>query len=188
MGDATWPNRSGSPDLASLDLRSGTQLYLSNGSLIAKIPLKSSAKSRMASDLAAYNATGSNVPPADRLQYLVRFETADKILHIDYEYNADGSTDAFGGKLNDNDRITNGTTTLATGYHHDSGYQVSATVNNQTNTLILKAPASNYGLTVGSNLYSVASFALAGPNDANESLITNVSRTVDASPPFDKRL
>jgi hypothetical protein len=75
---------------------------------------------------------------------------------------------------------------IAAGYHTD----FAATGSVISNTITIEAPQSMFppGLGSGTQLFSVTGFSMAGPLEANERLASDVMRTVDASPPFDRTL
>lgn len=196
-GDATWPNRADGKNLTSLDAL-GASLGLEGSELVARVPLGDAAAATMTADLAAYNTSGASVPPAQRVQYVVRFSTNDPVVqagragdvfHVSMEQLADGTRRFFGGRIDANDSVKNTgspTSTVAVGYHTDTGYPVTGTV--EGNTLVLRAPASAFGVGSGTELYSVTAFTMAGPTEANDQFFTNTMRTVDATPPFDTTL
>lgn len=186
LADARWPNASGGRLIGALDFL-GSSLTLEDGMVVARMPLNNGTRSRMDKGLDAYNESITSAPAATRFQYVVRFATADDVYHLSMEAVPGEELRFFGGKLDDNDRFTNlGTSTvLGAGYHADSGYHVSGTV--KDNLLVLEAPAAEFGVGDGSRLFSVTAFAMAGPAEADESL-TNMMRTVDATPPFDALL
>jgi hypothetical protein len=185
-GDATWPNVAGAPNLRSLDLL-GASVFTSGADLVARLPLADASRAGMARDLLAYNSVVQTTPHADRLQYVFRFSTADDVFHLSMEYNAvDGTVRFFGGKLDANDAITNGTTPLGAGYHTDAAYPVVGTIGN--GAITLRAPLSAFGLSVGMRITGANAFALAGPSEKAEKTFFIPLRTVDASPPFDATL
>jgi len=185
-GDATWPNTAAGRNLPSLDLL-GASLFTSGTDLVARIPVADASRAGMARDLAAYNAVLQTNPPADRLQYVFRFSTADDVFHLSMEYNADGTVRFFGGKLDANDSLSNGSSTLGATYHTDAGYVVSGTMD--AGAITLRAPLAAFGgLSVGSSVTGANAFAMAGPAETIELLITDPMRTIDATPPFDSTL
>src|SRR3981081_1715616 len=120
----------------------------------------------MARDLAGYNSVLQTTPPADRLQYVFRFSTPDDVFHLSMEYNADGTVRFFGGKLDGNDALVNGTSTLGAGYHTDATYPVVAPIGN--GAITLRAPLSAFGLSVGKRITGSNAFAMAGPSETSE--------------------
>lgn len=186
-GDATWPNTAAGQNLTSLDELKAS-LTLSGSNLVAKVRLANASVAQMQQDLIAYNAVTATTPPAERLQYVVRFASGSEIYHLSLETLADGTQRAFGGILDANDRITppTSTATVAAGYHTDAGFRVSFSLKN--GALVLTAPASAFGVSAGTQLFSVTAFSMAGPAEATELSTVNVMRTVDATPPFDVTL
>lgn len=187
--DATWPNTATGTNLAALDLREAS-LQLEASDLVARITLADASASAMARDLAAYAAPFPlTAPPAERLQYILRFSTEDDIYHLSFEQDIQGARRAFGGRLDDNDRLLSnsrpGAPTNGTGYHTDD-VRVEARI--EDNSLVLTTPAATFGLAEGSRLFSVTAFAAAGPLEEDEQTTENIMRTVDASPPFDVTL
>jgi hypothetical protein len=183
--DATWPNRAGAPNLPALDLTAAT-LALSRGNLVAKLTLKDGTTAGMGRDLAAYNATFATDNTAERLQYLLSFSTADDVFHLSMEYNANGTIRFFGGRLDANDGVQNGTaTTVGMRYATDGLLFVTGSLSK--GTITIQVPASAIGLAVGSTVTGVAAYATAAPAELNPTagLVMNSARTVDATPPFD---
>jgi hypothetical protein len=159
---------------------------VSGADLVARIPISDATASGMARDLRAYNAVLQTTPAADRLQYVFRFSTAEDVFHLSAEYNSDDTFRFFGGKLDANDALTNGTSTLGAGYHTDAGYPVVGTLSG--GALTLRAPLSAFGLAAGSRITGANAFSMAGPSETLEKLILNPMRTIDATPPFDGTL
>src|SRR3954451_21897787 len=89
----------------------------------------------------------------------------------------------FAGRLDANDRLTNGTpgSLSGAGYHTDPGYHVTGSVSN--GVITLRAPAADFGVGPGTPLFSVTGIAMAGPTEANESSIFGIMRSVDPAPP-----
>ena len=184
-GDATWPNAAGSPNLPSLDLF-GASVFVNGSDLVARIPLGDTTRAGMARDLAAYNAVLQSTPNADRLQYIFRFSTAEDVFHLSMEYNSDGTVRFFGGKLDANDSLSNGSSTLGAAYHTDASFSVNGTLGG--GALTLRAPLSAFGLAVGSSITGAAAFSMAGPSETLDGTILDPMRTIDATPPFDATL
>lgn len=184
-GDATWPNAAGAANLPSLDLL-GASTFVNGSDLVARIPLADATRAGMARDLAAYNAVLQSNPNADRLQYLFRFSTAEDVFHLSMEYNSDGTVRFFGGKLDANDSLSNGSSTLGAAYHTDASFPVIGTLG--SGALTLRAPLSAFGLAVGSSITGAAAYSMAGPAEALDQTILHPMRTVDATPPFDSTL
>jgi len=184
-GDATWPNAAGSANLASLDLL-GASVFVSGSDLVARIPLADATRDGMKRDLTKYNTVAQSTPNADRLQYIFSFSTAEDVFHLSMEYNSDGTVRFFGGKLDANDSLSNGSSTLGAAYHTDSAYPVIGTLDG--GALTLRAPLSAFGLSVGASITGAAAFSMAGPAEALDGTILDPMRTVDATPPFDAAL
>ena len=188
-GDATWPNTAAGKNLPSLDLLGASVSVDDNGNLVARLPLKQATRAAMARDLTAYNNTFPLDNNAARLQYLVWFATADDVFHLSMEFNSDGTTRFFGGRLDGNDGVQNGTGTIVGArYATDSTIPVTGTLAH--GAITLRAPLSALGLSIGSKLFSVNGFATAAPaeSDPTAGIVTNSARTVDATPPFDATL
>ncbi len=183
-GDATWPNTSSGRNLPAFDLTSGA-VTATGTELKATFGLANATTGGMTSSLAAFNAAWPT-DPKDRIQYIVRFETAQDVFHVSAEFQA-GNLRFFGGKLNANDGVQNGTgTNVGARYVADSGYRVTGSVANDGH-ITLSAPLSDFGLHVGDTIRNVTVFATAQPSEASPTgnLVVNSGRTVDATPPFD---
>jgi hypothetical protein len=192
-GDATWPNTAAGTNIPGLDIRRAS-IGLTGTNLVAHIKLADASTSAMTGAITQYNAVTCTPPcQAQQLQYVMRFNTGNEAYHMDLEVLPDGTMRAFGGKLDaSNDYIVNPaspTAVLGAGYHTDAGYTVTPTITPGANgEIVLTAPASQFGLSSGANLYSVTAFAMAGPTENLETTAAYVMRTVDASPPFDTTL
>lgn len=208
--DATWPNIAGAPNLPSLDER-GFCLTVENNQLVARIVLRNASVGQMQNDLVAFN-TANTAPTvvgpcvsasapaacvADRLQYVVRFNTADETYHLSMEFLPTGARRFFAGLLDENDFIYNpGNPTssgvLAAGYHTDPDFAATGQVTG--NTITIRVPLANLGLSVGARILSATAFSTAGPLEAPPAqpaftrLANDVMRTVDAAPPLDLTL
>jgi uncharacterized repeat protein (TIGR01451 family) len=188
-GDATWPNIAGAANLPALDTL-GASIALEGGQVVARLNLADARPSAMRRDLAAYNAT-TCLPAAgciaDRLQYVVRFASANEIYHLSMDFTPTSTVRFFGGKLDGNDKLVsagNPTAVFGSGYHQD--FAATGTVSG--NQITIRAPLSAFGLSSGTSLYSVTGFTMAGPSEATELTIDHIMRTVDATPPFDATL
>jgi hypothetical protein len=185
-GDATWPNTASGKNLPSFDVLSAS-ISNSASTLTAKVKLADATKAGMQRDLNAFNA----VNPADtkaRLQYIVRLETASQVYHLDLEYQS-GSFRYFGGKVDANDGVQNGTNTIVgSRYVKDAGYRVTGSV--ASGVITLNIPLSDLGLGIGAKIVNVSAFATAAPSedDPTASVVINSARTVDATPPFDAKI
>ena len=192
-GDATWPNTSEGKNLQALDAL-GLRLFVRDGRIIAKFRISDPSERQAISDLARYNSVPQTNPPAERIQWTVRFSTGTEIFHISAERLADGTLRFFGGRLDGNDNLINPATLEAggAGYHTDPGYHVTGKIrmrpgDKPENNLVLSAPAADYGVSVGTRVFSVTGFTFAGPVEASETL-PNPMRTLDGTPPYDREL
>jgi len=141
-GDATWPNTSAGQNLPSLDLL-GASISNSGNNLNATVKLADATTAGMARDLAAYNASVGTGSPAARLQYVVRIETANDVYHLSMEYE-NGNLRFFGGKVDGNDGVQNGTNTIVgSRYVTDQGYPVTGSLGN--GAIKLTVPLSALG-------------------------------------------
>jgi hypothetical protein len=204
--DAFWPNRAGvstpvplpgGRNLPALD-ETRACLTVEGGNVVARITVDEASAAAMNRDLGAYNTQSQPCVglacDAQRLQFVVRFLTGTEIYHLSMEHTAGGSRRFFAGKLDTNDKIRLFITgppvgvgaVVAAAYHTDATFPATGTV--EGNTIVIRSPAANFGLAVGSQVFSVTGFALAGPTEANEKSSAEIMRTVDASPPFDARL
>lgn len=184
-GDATWPNAAGAANLPSLDLL-GASAFVNGTDLVARIPLADATRDGMKRDLAKYNGILQSTPSADRLQYVFRFSTADDVFHLSMEFNSDGTVRFFGGKLDANDSLSNGSATLGANYNTDATFTVMGTLDG--GALTLRAPLSAFGLAVGSAITGASAFSMAGPAESLDGTILDPMRTIDATPPFDATL
>src|SRR5579859_6454675 len=186
-GDATWPNVAGAPNLPSLDLL-GASVSNTGTALTATVKLADATTAGMARDLAAYNASVGTGQPAARLQYIVRLETATDVYHLSMEYE-NGTVRFFGGKVDANDGVQNGTNTIVgSRYVTDTGYPVTGTLGN--GQIQMSIPLSVLGLNAGDKVLNVSAFATAAPDEADPtaSVVVDSARTIDATPPFDATL
>ncbi len=208
--DGYWPNvaySSTAVNLPSMDLQ-GVCMYAENGNLVVHLTDLSSTKAQMYNDLAAWNAASATNPdvgpclPADpsctaeRLQFVVRFNTPTQTYHLSMEFNpgsnpngSDSTRRFFGGLLDDNDKIKNPgnpTGTIGAAYHTDQVFTVTGVVG--PHGITMKAPLSQFGLATGNQILSMTAFSMAGPTEAQELLASDVMRDVDATPPLDLKL
>ena len=184
VDDATWPDTAAGRHLPTLDL-SEASLTLEGGELVARMPLVSASSALMRLDLASYNAVPATTPPAERLQYVLRFSNRDDVFHLSAEALADGSLSFFGGELSSNDALDNGVDVFGVGYHRD---ELPVTGHLSGNTLEIRAPAGAFGLNGGDRLFSVTGFSMAGPSETTERNILHTMRTIDATAPYDVTL
>src|SRR5262249_28578427 len=115
-------------------------------------------------------------------------ETATDVYHLSMEYQ-DGQLRFFGGKVDANDGVQNGTNAIVgSRYVTDAGYPVTGSLGNGQITLAI--PLSALGLGLGDKIVNVSAFATAAPaeSDPTAGIVTNSARTVDATPPFDATL
>ncbi len=183
-GDATWPNTSSGKHLPSLDLL-GASTFVQGTDVVVQLPLTDTRLATALADLATYNAA-STLQPADRIQYVALLSTGDDVFHLSFEVNSAGSRRAFGGRVDANDGVQNGTGAIVGArYVTDPTVPVTATV--RSDSIILRAPKSALGVDVGTPLFSVSAFATVGPaeSDQTATIVANSSRTIDATPPFD---
>lgn len=184
--DATWPNTKDGKNIAGLDLKSAS-LCRKKHNLVAKFKLRRASKAAMKKALNAYNSDVATTPPAERLQYIVRFSSKKQVFHLSAEYNAAGTLRFFGGKLGANDGLTNGASVLGAGYHTDAKVKVKGVVKG-THKVVLKTHLKSFKFKKRQKLFSATAFATAGPSESNETTILSTMRTVDATPPFDVKL
>jgi hypothetical protein len=189
-GDATWPNTAAGKNLPALDFLGASIGLSADGSqLVAKLRLSDASLAGMQRDLAAYNASTTQL--GARLQYVARFMTGEDVYHMDMDFQPGRTPQVrfFGGLLDADDGVQNGTATIvAARYVADPGFTVTGSLRN--GVLTLMAPKSQFGVTTGTSLFSVTGFSMAGPTeaDATATLVANSMRTVDATPPFDATL
>ncbi|MCU1674395.1 MAG: hypothetical protein JWN77_2508 [Frankiales bacterium] len=198
-GDANFLNRAGTDQLTSLDLK-GVSLSTEGTDLVARVPLVTAAAATMRKDFDTYNATLSNLPPAERLHYIVRFTTNDEkvvkgragdVFHLSMEqtFAGDGGRRFFGGRIDDNDAIGNPASPGAlsgVAYNTDAGVPVKGRV--EGSTIVLRTPLKSFGLAKGSRIIGLSAFAAAGPAESGQQFFTNIERTVDATAPLDLTL
>jgi hypothetical protein len=185
VGDSTWPNVSGGAHLRSLDLRAAT-VVVEDDQLVARMEIEDPSAERVTEDLATFNEVAAGELAAERVQYVVRFASADNIHHLSLDRNAEGEVRAFGGTFDDNDELDNGVAT--TGAAHRADATVTATSTMSGDAIEIRAPLADLGLAEGDRLYGVTALALAGPAEEDETSIFRIMRTVDAAPPFDLTL
>ena len=189
-GDATWPNHlTGASNIPALDVLGDCLYEDASGNLVAQIDLADARVVGMVNGLNQYNAVTSTDVPAARVQYVERFETGNDVWYMAYDVDASGTERAYGGMVNQNNAITNGTSALGTTYDAQAGFTVTAT--RQGNSLILTAPMSQFSVNGGDTLYSATAFSDAGPTNTSlggsttDSTIYVIDRVVDATPPMD---
>jgi hypothetical protein len=188
-GDATWPNKLNATNIAGLDLR-GDGVYYDGTDVIARIDLTDASAAGMGAALTAYNAAVTSTDlPAQRVQYIARFETGSDVWYLALDQDSSGNRRAYGGKVDATNAITNGTSSVGSTYDPKSGVTVTYKV--VGNSLFLRAPMAQLGVSPSSTLYSLTSFSMAGPMDtsvgvaATDGSIINIVREVDSTPPMD---
>jgi hypothetical protein len=105
-GDATWPSR----NLPSLDFLGASIGLSADGSqLVAKLRLSDASLAGMQRALDAYNS--STTQAGARLQYVARLMTAEDVYHLDMDFQPGRNPQIrfFGGIVNANDGVQNGT-------------------------------------------------------------------------------
>ena len=188
-GDATWPNHLGATNIPGLDVL-GDGVYVDGSDLVARIDLADASVAGMTGALSAYNAAVTTTDlPAQRVQYVARFDSGHDVWYLALDQDGSGNRRAYGGKVTSANAISNGTSALGTTYDPQAGFAVSYSV--VGNSLFLRAPLALFGVSAGTTLYSYSAFSQAGPSDASlgavngDALIVNLVRTVDAAPPMD---
>jgi hypothetical protein len=204
-GDATWPNETHGTNLPGLDILHATLGRIRGGEISGTIRLAKGTMGALAAALDGYNANWA-VDPADRLQYVLRFEVPhandaedstvpDEIYHLSMEFSG-GQLRFFGGRLDDNDRLILPTSANVggAGYHTDAGFPVTGKIRDHVTktghiySIVFHAPAKKFGLEPGQRYVSATAFAMAGPSEEQELTVFRPMRTVDASPPWDGHL
>jgi hypothetical protein len=143
----------------------------------------------MMQDIATYNGVPQAGTPASRVLYVFRYETRytdnttqGDVYYMAYEQNADGTTRAFGGRLDGTDQLSQSSN--AVGYHNTHPtVSVQATVGTQT--ICLTGAQSDFGISTSSPMYSVGAFSMIGPAESAELAASDAMRILDATPPFD---
>ena len=190
-GDATWPNKLNASNVSGLDLL-GAGAYYDGSDVVARIDLTDASQAGMQKALGDFNtAQGSSTDlPAQRVQYMVRFDAGNDVWYLAFDQDSSGNRRAYGGKLDATNSITNGTSSVGTTYDMKSGGPtVTWTV--VGNSLFLRAPMAQMGVAPSSTLYSFTAYSMAGPLDTSVGVATadgsiiNIVRQVDATPPMD---
>jgi hypothetical protein len=186
-GDATWPNASTGANLPSLD-ETEASIARKGSNIVATVSLADGTVAGMTRDLAAYNAVLQDTPPAQRLQYVVRISTTSEhyFVAMVFDPSLPGSCRcAFsGGRLDQNDWVTNPTSgaVVGAGYAPDPGITVTGSISRGTITFTV--PGAQIGLGSKTAEFSVTAFATVGPRQADLSML-NPMRTLDATKPLD---
>jgi hypothetical protein len=85
----------------------------------------------------------------------LRFATATEVFHLSMDMTAAGVTRVFGGMLDANDKLVaeiSPTTTFAPACKADAGFPATGSI--QGDTLVLRAPASAFGLAAGAQVFN----------------------------------
>jgi len=188
VGDATWPNTAAGKNLPALDIR-GTGVFADGALLTGRIDLADASAAGVARDLAAYGAVSSTDLPASRLQYAIRWESGGDMYYLAAEVGTGGPPTFYGGKFDSSNAVNNVNAPVAVAYRPQTAFPVTGEV--QGNSLLIRGRLSDFGVGLGSTLFSYQAFSLAGPADsllagqATASQVFYVMRNVDASPPMD---
>jgi uncharacterized repeat protein (TIGR01451 family) len=179
-GDATWPNRTtGGTNLPGADL---TRVAVHRDGTTIRFWLSIADATRFEE---AVNAVPS-VPTADRLLFVVRFESAEQEYFAAYEYLRGGEDRGFTGRIDAQDGVEARRAFVnAIGFYQD-GDAATATVTGNTITITQDLSAFA-GLDSPPRLLSVVGAALIGPSEENETRF-NLLNTVDATRAFDHEL
>ncbi|MGP3984481.1 hypothetical protein [Streptomyces sp. KR80] len=171
-GDATWPNRlTGGTNLPGADL---TRVELDKVGTNIRFKLS-------VGDAKRFEQAVNAVPSAERLLFVVRFETADQEYFAAYEYSKGGATRAYTGQIKAGDGVENGAFPNAIAFvAHD---QAMATVSG--NTVTIRQKLSAFGNP--QRFLSVVGASLIGPSESNETRI-KLLNTIDAARAFDHGL
>ena len=149
----------------------------------------------MKADIASFNAATQNgIPytgvPAARLLYVVTYETPWKsaaspgdVYYLAFQFNSDGSKQAFGGKLDGNNATTGSVNAVTYNPKSTNGVPVVAKLTK--NGITLKAKSAKLGVRAGERIYSFTAFSFAGPAQSQEISASALSRMIDATPAFD---
>lgn len=179
-GDATWLNRiTGGTNLPGADLtrvavrRDGTDIRF-------KLSVR---------DVQRFEEAVDAVPKAERLLFLVRFQTADQDYFAAYEYSKGGEVRAYTGRIDALDGVEKGAFVNAIAFvanDLNDGLdppKATATVSDDTITITQKLSAFDSP----TKLFSVVGAALIGPSEDNETRF-NLLNTIDATRAFDYEL
>ncbi|WKX73857.1 hypothetical protein [Streptomyces sp. XD-27] len=171
-GDATWPNRiGGGTNLPGADL-TGVELDRAGANIRFKLSV---------GDAKRFEEAVDEVPSADRLLFVVRFETADQEYFAAYEYSRGGAVRAFTGRIDADDGVESNNFPNAINFAADD--EARATVTGDTITIRQKLSA--FGSP--SRFLSVVGAALIGPSESNETRF-KLLNTIDAARAFDHGL
>lgn len=172
-GDATWLNRiSGGTSLPGVDL---TRVAVHQDDTTVRFTMRVADARRFQQALDA-------VPSADRLLFLIRFQSGDQDYFAAYEYPRIGQPRAFTGRIEANEGFDASIRPAAIDFRADPPSPTS-TVNG--NTITITQQRSAFGNP--QKLLSVVGATLIGPSESRESN-TNLLNTIDASRAFDHDL
>ncbi len=176
-GDATWPNRiTGGTNLPGADL---TRVALRNNGKDIRVKLSVGNANQFQQAVDA-------VPLADRLLFVVRFQSAEQDYFAAYEYSRGGAVRAFTGRIDAHDGVENGAFPNAIAFVADD----SATATVDGNTITITQQLSAFEGLVASpaasppKLLSVVGSALIGPSELKETRF-KLLNTLDATRAFD---
>jgi hypothetical protein len=186
-GDAIFPFAGAqvlhSPNHPTLDLR-GTSVAVKGANLEFTIKLASAA------NLGAKVPTGSDgATPLQQAKYVVRWDFGKAAYYVGANVPAGGTPSYFSGKVSTNEGVLSPTNPDAL-FAFGNTYAAlgSATGKVVGNSIVIDVPASAVGSPIrGSQLISVGSYAMVGPQDRLVVLET-LPITVDASPTFNAQL
>ncbi|GAC1327128.1 MAG: hypothetical protein NVSMB17_00750 [Candidatus Dormibacteria bacterium] len=186
--DATWPNTASGTQLPALDVLQAS-VTADGKDVVATVKLAEGTAAAITRDIGAYNAARGNDIPADRAQFVVRFETAKDVWYMGLEQDTTGAQSAYGGKVDASNAILNGTSSVGTNYNAQAGYAVKFSLSG--NFLTLRAPMAQFGLAPGSTLYSFTAFSMTSPSHQSlgaanqDGTLLTIPRVIDASYPMD---
>ncbi len=167
-GDATWLNRlTGGTNLPEADL---TSVAMDRHGKDIRFTLS-------VGDAQRFEDAVNAVPSAERLLFVVRFETADQEYFAAYEYSKGGATRAFTGRIEADDRVDPIDSAIDFVRDDDAMATVSG------DTITIEQDLSRLGGT--SKFDSVVGAALIGPSSSNESQF-KLLNTIDATRAFDR--
>ena len=191
-GDATWPNTAAGTNLPGLDL-TGVGASFDGSNLVGRIDLADASATGMAAAISGYNSASSAVnstdPSASRVQYVLRWDSPEgETYYMTAEADTGGNLTFYGGKVDSSNAVNNVNAAVGIAYRPQTAFTVTG--QRSGNTLLLKAPLSQFGLAPGRTLVSLEAFSLTGPADSAlggtaTSQIFASMRDIDASPALD---
>ena len=195
-GDATWPNTAAGTNLPGVDI-TGVGATTDGNNLIGRIDLADASATGMQNAISGFNSASSAVhstdPSATRAQYVLRWDSLDgETYYMTAEAASDGSLTFYGGKVDSSSAVNNASSAVAIAYRAQGAFDVVG--QRSGNSLILRAPLSQFGLRRNSTLVSLQAFSLVGPSDTTLAGMTESSqvlaamRDLDASPSLDASL